>query len=69
MLPKNVTVAGDTYTFYSRHAASREEWAVGYWTLGERVEEHYIMEFALTEADARAQMLIYLVQNKPVTLS
>jgi hypothetical protein len=41
----------------------------GWYICGERSESGYgISQQAITEADARAKMLIYLVENKLVTL-
>lgn len=63
MLPKDIQVGKILLRHYTRKAIVGEQWAVGYQnaTTG---NEHGLMQFADTEADARAKMLCYLLENK-----
>ena len=44
-----------------------EKWVCGYWNGG--WSYWYMAQEAKTEADARAKMLIYLIENNPITVT
>lgn len=66
MLPNDYQVSDDSYAWFKTSKDMWDKWTVAYEQFTPTEKQHF--QTADTEADARAKMLCYLIENKLITI-